>query len=404
MDRQSSPAHGPNQKPGSSRALVVTSAASVEPKPVRWCWQGRIPLGCVSVLAGREGLGKSTLAIELAAQVTRGELVGDLAGTPASVTYAGPEDAHEFTVVPRLIAAGADRKRIDLIDGTTDDGSSRAQDGLSLPGDIGLLEEAARTTGTKLLVLDPLVSFLPGEINTHRDSHVRRALSPLAALASELDLAVIGVMHLNKSESTDALKRLNGSVGFGAFARSVLLFGPDPEDENGETGRARIVAHAKCNVAPKAPSLSLRVESRTVAASGQTLSTSGVVLLGESEQTPGDLLNEPLTSDERSQRDEAVDFLRHELAEEPTSVQTLKVKCDEAGLSWRTVERAKRRANALSFKRGSAWFWELKTASSLATTSGGVDGVGGVGPGGEEHQGRQERQSTGATRVAELAR
>jgi len=166
----------------SERAVLLRPAADVEPESPRWWWQGRIPLGSVSLLAGREGLGKSTVSTELGAQATRGELTGDLHGKPAHVVYASAEDSPETTIVPRLLAAGADLDRVSLLEVVYRDDGAELPGALTLPDDTPALADAVREADARLLVLDPLVSYLPGEVNAHRDQHVRRVLAPLAAL------------------------------------------------------------------------------------------------------------------------------------------------------------------------------------------------------------------------------
>ncbi len=127
------------------------------------------------------------------------------------------------------------------------------------------------------------------------------------------------------------LARVSGSVGFTAAARSVVVLARDPEDPEGETGSRRVIAHAKCNVGPLAPSLCARIEPRLVQADcGTNLETSRVVLLGETAQSARDLLEQPGSSEERSARDEAAGFLRAELANGLVPTRTLKAAASEA--------------------------------------------------------------------------
>jgi hypothetical protein len=58
------------------RLVKLTKASSITVRPVKWLWDKRVALGTLALLAGREGIGKSTLAYTLAAQITRGELPG----------------------------------------------------------------------------------------------------------------------------------------------------------------------------------------------------------------------------------------------------------------------------------------------------------------------------------------
>lgn len=375
---------GPTRAPGTShnggpaaREVVLRPAASIEPCSPRFAFKGRVPLGLVTILAGREGLGKSSVTIELGAQGTRGELAGDLEGEPFHVVYASGEDSPHTTLVPRLMAAGADLERVSILEVVDRLDGERVPGVLTLPEDLPRLAAAVVAAGARMLVLDPLVGYLGAEVNAHRDQDVRRVLAPLARLAADHDIAVLGIMHLNKGDTTDVLSRVSGSVGFTASARSVLAFARDPEDPQGESGPYRVLAHAKCNVGPLAPSLRARIEPRKILDDhGDPLATSRVVILEETSQTARDLLEQPANSEERTARDEAADFLRAELADGPIPTPRLKTAAGDAGLSWRTVERAKSRVGAKAVKTSSGWQWELNTATPTpAAAVGGLVGL-----------------------------
>jgi len=358
--------------------VVLSAASAITPSSPIWAWRGRIPSGLVTLLAGREGLGKSSLMVEVGSRLTRGDLPGDLIGTPVDVVIASAEDSAATTMVPRFIAAGADRNRVHLLHVVDQLGGVDVLGALSLPDDLNSLIDAVVGVNAKLLVLDPLVSYLAREVNAHRDQDIRRVLAPLAAAAAEHDIAVVGVIHLNKGDTTDVLARVSGSVGFTAAARSVLAFARDPEDPEGEMGMRRVIAHAKCNVGPLAASMRARIEPRVVeGAAGQHLETSRMVLLGETDQTARDLLEQPGSSEERTARDEAADFLREELAAGPVATMALKQAADDAGLSWRTVERAKKTASAKAVKNSAGeWQWELNPATPVPSAPDG--GLGGL--------------------------
>lgn len=91
------------------RKLRLTRASDIEPEPVVWAWldenEGRIPAGALSVAAGREGTGKSSFGMWMAAQITRGLLPGNYYGRPRAVFYVAVEDSWKQTIVPRLIGA-----------------------------------------------------------------------------------------------------------------------------------------------------------------------------------------------------------------------------------------------------------------------------------------------------------
>ena len=161
---------------------------------------------------------------------------GRFLGQPRSVLVAATEDSWEHTIVPRLMAAGADLDRVFRIDVVTEDGV----DGLlTLPSDIADLHEAVRQSDAALVLLDPLMSRLSAHLDSHKDAEVRVALEPLTAFAKRAHVAVLGIIHVNKSSSADALNMIMGSRAFGAVARAVLMAVKNPEDDTCLFGLAK---------------------------------------------------------------------------------------------------------------------------------------------------------------------
>src|SRR5690606_13922362 len=99
----------------------------------QYLWEHRLPLGELTILAGHAGIGKSQAAVWLAARVSRGELPGELYGTPAPVLYLGTEDSWEYTLVPQFDAAGADPDKVFRLFAETETGE---EDVVSLAVDL----------------------------------------------------------------------------------------------------------------------------------------------------------------------------------------------------------------------------------------------------------------------------
>jgi len=326
------------------RVLSFESFLNVRAEAARWLWDQRVPLAACTLLVGREKLGKSTLTIELAAQLSRGNLPGDLNGQPAGALIVSFEDSVARTIKPRLLAAGADLSRVHY--------ASVSRDGMhdlvSLPDDVERIAELAVEHGVRLLIVDPFSASLNGNVDNHRDQDVRRAIAPLAALAERADLAVVLVAHWNKAAGGDPLSRVLGSRGLTAAVRSVLAFGisPDSEDDSPD----RVLAHAASNLAPEAPSLACRIEGRVVeGASGEVIPTSRLVIVGESDARAADLLV-VRGEGERSSLEEACDWLDDELADgEWCPSRDLKAA---AGCSERTLKRAAKKLGVEVERRG----------------------------------------------------
>lgn len=223
------------------RALRVTTASGMRPRATQWLWKDEsacwMPLGSLALLAGREGIGKSLWAYWIAAQITTGRLPGHSHGRPRAVVISALEDAWEQTVIPRLIAAGADLSRVLKVEARVGDADAP----ISLPVDMAELEGICKTRDVGLIILDPLLGVISGRLDTHKDADVRRALEPVSRLAHDIQASVLGLIHLNKGGG-DLLTRMMGSRAFSAVARSVLACA----EETQETGEEEIeLDHAR---------------------------------------------------------------------------------------------------------------------------------------------------------------
>ncbi len=241
----------------------------------------RVPLGAITLLTGREGIGKSTTSYDIIAELTTGRLAGEYYGTPKSVGIVATEDAWEEVILPRLAAAGAALERVYQLDARTAEGYSTT---MSVPGDLDRLTTLCVTHDIALIVLDPLMSVIPGGIDTHKDKEVRTVLDPLAQFCATTGVAVLGLIHVNKSSGHDPLNSIMASRAFTAVARSVLYCILDPEAEHEDR---YLLGHVKSNFGPKQPSVAYRITQVTIeVASDQpdvldSITTSRVVWEGE---------------------------------------------------------------------------------------------------------------------------
>jgi RecA-family ATPase len=163
-----------------------------------------VPIGEVTLLVGPPKKGKTSIAIDWSALLSQGTLPGCCAGTPSATILASAEDAFDYTLSPRLMAAGADLTRVVFADMT----QGESVLGLTIPNDLDALGELVRLHSAKLVIIDPFIAHLPAEINSHRDQDVRRAMAPLSRFAKEHDVAVLLIAHFNKQQTSDSLSRV----------------------------------------------------------------------------------------------------------------------------------------------------------------------------------------------------
>jgi hypothetical protein len=207
------------------RRLRITWADTITPEPVRWGWiynnEGRMPLGSLALAAGREGCGKSQFGIWLAAQVTNGTLPGLLEGRPRRVLIVATEDSWKHTIVPRLMAAGADLSMVGRIDAISEGDEEFT---ISLPIDNSLLEKEIDEHDIALVILDPFLSAITADLDSYRVRDMRTAIEPLVRVADRTGCLMLGIAHFNKGSGTDVATLLSGSHAFRDIPRAIFGF------------------------------------------------------------------------------------------------------------------------------------------------------------------------------------
>jgi hypothetical protein len=357
-------AQRPAQEFGSrARTLQLTPASAIRPRPVVWLWDGRLALGTLALLAGREGIGKSTAAYWIAARVTRGELPGESSGKPRGVLIAATEDSWEHTIVPRLIAAEADLDRVFRVEVRTADDIHL---GLSLPHDLHSLQAAAVETDATLLLLDPLMSRL-GEQDTHKDSEVRIALEPLVAVADRTRMAVLGIMHHNKSGSTDPLQLVMGSKAFTAVARSVHTVVIDPDDD---TEQRKLFGTPKNNLGrTDLATLTFTIVSTPVDTDEGTAWTGRLVWGADLDESIASVMGRAGDESDKTATGEAADWLLDFLTMKgPVASAMVKSEGAKVGHSLDALKRARQRIKAVITSAGfpRVTYWDLPVGAQLA--------------------------------------
>ncbi|HWE54780.1 MAG TPA: AAA family ATPase, partial [Acidimicrobiales bacterium] len=345
----------PAESDDGHRIISLTPASTIRVRPVRWLWEGRIPVGSLGLLGGREGIGKSTVCYQLTADVTRGRMPGVFHGTPKSVIIAATEDSWEHTIVPRLMAAGADLDRIYRVDVTTAAGYHGS---LSLPGDLTDLQHRIEEVDAAMVLLDPLMSRIDAKLDTHKDGEVRQALEPLVALADRAGVALLGLIHVNKSATTDPLTMLMASRAFAAVARAVLFVTIDPDDQ-----KTRILGQPKNNLGrTDLTSLLFTIDGAKVAETEEgPVWTAKVTWRGETDRTIDEILRSiGETTEVRTATQEAAVWLFDYLKiNQVSGSQEIKTAAKKDGIGVDALKRARTKiaagATSAGFPRRTYW-------------------------------------------------
>ena len=318
---------------GTRTELQMIKMSEIQLQEVAWLWFPFIPYGKLTIVQGDPGDGKTTLVLNIAAKLSKGEgLDSKMKLTePLNVIYQSAEDGLADTVKPRLETAGANCENISVID--------ESIKSLSMIDER--LEEAVIRTKAKLLILDPIQAYLGGGMDMNRANEARDMTKKLATLAEKYQRAIVLVGHMNKAAGNKAAYRGMGSIDFFAVARSVLLVGRVEGEAN-----IRAVVQIKNNLAafghPKA----------------FELSEDGFHWLGDYEITADEVLGG--IAPKANKLEQAKRLLR-EVAETNNAMQSNEIFnfAEERSISRRTLENAKKELSIRAKRINNSWYWEL---------------------------------------------
>ena len=315
------------QEPGAA----VVKLEDIEAEEVSWLWEPYIPAGKVTILQGDPAAGKTFMAIDFCARLTR---------EGKKIIYGTLEDGLADTIKPRAEKQKANQRLFTVLEGErTEDGTVHFVT-LERPD---IIEDAIKREKPALLVLDPISGWLGGGADINRANQVRAKLAPLVKLAEAYGVAVLVIQHLTKGRADKALYRGSGSVDFVAAARSVLLMGKSSDD-------SQALCQVKNSLGPLGGSL------------GYLIDEEGFHWTGEVDLTAADLLGADQDPEEKSAMEEAMTWLEAELSDGPKQAGDLQRRFEkETGISRRTLQSALRKLGGIRSKDGfnGGWIWRL---------------------------------------------
>lgn len=328
-------------------------------KQLKWLWPGRIPLGQITILEGDPGTAKSQLTCKLAYHVSTGTTWpdGELC-EKGDVVIGNAEDPEEEVIKPRLIAVGADEEHTFTISAAKDDTQV-----FTIPDHVPAFEAAIIGRKLRLLVFDPLESFLSTSVDNYRNHHIRRALKSLELMAKRQQCAVVIVRHLIKDDTKKALYRGSGSIGIIGAARSGLSVGHDPTDKT-----RSIVVPTKANWSVMKPGIAYKIEPfEYTNDDGELISTSRINWDGEVKVTADQLIT--VVEPEAQASDVLAQCLRDELSAGPKLSKEVIATMQKRGFARKAVFDTVKYINVRISKNGDEWQWELPTDEDKATAA-----------------------------------
>ena len=331
------------------RRLRVRSAAEIEPKPIEWFWPQRISCGSLAIITGLPGLSKSLLTIDIAARITTGGRWPDGSGSAprGGVLLFGTEDDPERVVVPRLIAADADRSLVRIVDGAEQDRQEWLAP-VSIDRDIELMRrELNDFPECRAIIFDPLSQFVTAEENSN--AQTRAALAPLVRLAQERNVAIIAVMHMNKKSDSMLVQRIAGASSYGQMARHILLVANDPNDPNVGKDRRRAMIVVKGSYGGE----NAGQMYRTITRSGDV---PGIEWIAGTIEADAETFNPKppgVSREYQEKRSDAVDALAGMLKAGPRPAKEVQQALEEMGYKRRQIDFAKSHLGVETYQEGS---------------------------------------------------
>ena len=348
--------------------LRIVTAADLEMCAVDWLWPGRFARGKIGLIAGLPDYGKGQIAAFLAAAVTAAmTLPCDEGDAPqGNVIWLNAEDDARDTIVPRLVAAGANPKLVHFVNGARVCGEDKS---FSLVTDLPLLRKAIQKfDNVMLVIIDPVSAYLGvGKVDGRSATDVRAVLTPLKELAEELHIAVIAIAHFNKKDDVkSALLRVSDSIAYVAAARHVYAVLDDPEDKN-----SKLFVKAKNNLARDTKALRYGFGVKTVGHDpklGVEINAPYIVWHPQHVDVTANEAMQAADGQSAYAKCEAREFLLERLESGPVGANDIAEEAKQNGIAKRTLDRAKKDLGIKSRKNkvDGNWYWELPTNLKIA--------------------------------------
>jgi len=337
------------------RTARLVAASSITPIERDFTVYPYVPQGEATWFEGSTKSGKTMVALDIASRVSHGRPFVN--GEPikcGNVAILTCEDDVDGTIVPRLIAAGADCDRVSVL--RVSDGETECVPRFLT--DLPTIEAVLKAGKVSLVIVDGTFGMLGAkDANAYGDAYA--TMVPFVAMLRRVGCGAIIIRHVRKTDAS-ALHRGIGSVGFGALARSTISIAIDRDDE-----ARRIFAHAGSNLGESGATYAFRVEGVGIDGFERTV---GRVVWGETVDVSADDAMMNRAPDDAAERDVAVEFLQSFLGI-PTAASDVFEAAEKRRIARRTLQRAAKRCGVIierrGFPSGSLWHPPLASEQSL---------------------------------------
>jgi hypothetical protein len=317
-------------QPKSRKIEEVQWLDTVEPREMTFLWKPYIPAGVATLMYGPGGVGKSHIAMDIAARVSTGKPFPgqDNHRPPEKVLIMSAEDEADSVLVPRLMQSGADLTKIAI---------PKRIFTLEKSGLI-LVDEMIEAYSVGIVFIDPIVSYIGGKVDINRANETREFTGTLHTIAKAHGVPIIIIGHSRKSSDGSDADKAMGSVDFVNAVRSALYVTYAPNGDH-------IMKHSKSNYAAKGASWSYSFGD-------------------EGFEWTGVYRDDGVREDSGSKRPRNAvrAWLLEKLADGPKRATDMERSATEKGFSRRTVIRGKdgvAESYLVSENGKMSWFWRL---------------------------------------------
>lgn len=205
---------------------LVRPLNTVEPRPVEWLIPNLLARGEITILAGEAGVGKTTLALEIAHGLTKRASILDQTYQPIQARVCWLHFDHS---AERL------REKYEIIYGEPPNDLFMAPD-LDTMEHLGMLPLSQQTLdmwvymleqfAVEVLVVDTLLDLFQLD-DSDKTSKAQAAMQSLRTLVERTGVAVLAIAHPNKAGGQRRVTSLANSLAFGAKADVVAFLTDD---------------------------------------------------------------------------------------------------------------------------------------------------------------------------------
>lgn len=337
---------------------ILVSIDTVRSKQTKWLWEGMIPLGAVTYLAGPRGTGKSQYLTHIAAKLSLGELEGEFKGSPMATWGVFAEDDISRTVKPRFQATEAENELILIA------GEDEFENGFTLSSCMEKIREVLeKNPDVKLILLDPITAMMTSKQRDYSGVEVRKLLQDMGRMAAEYEVSFLCSAHFAKTANSDPLNRILGSSEQVNVVRCVLATENYDQDEFGP--QKFILSQIKNNLGPISQTsivygivTALDVDRDE---NGASIESSRIEVCGEVSRTVEDISRDKAAGKTR-EPNKATKWLRDLLQSSgPLGRPEIVAKAAEEGIPPRSIDRAKADLNVVTSRskenhRVTLWF------------------------------------------------